>query len=314
MPTENTHLLEAENDFIQFPASGNRWTVAKDAVDFPVWIVPAFYIDPVTNEYSNANGVTNTGRDRNYCLVVVDKYRNDDRKVIANVSDAYGSLSTADVYESLQQELILSEQKHRVERLFVSNNGGTQQLTIKMLDMMSMDGIPDELSMMIRLDTSVDGSRAHSLSMLIHNKAGDTDINVYGGNYNLSARHTKTIGDRSAYYIPTIQTMIDNWNDVVIPSMSLMFDCKFNRNVALDLISNICADSKMGERHTTKIRELYSSNNVSTNASDDSMYRINMAVNQYVDENLADMHNTKQKFKDSATKSIQKHLNRLKKD
>ena len=315
MNTENTHLMETDNDFVQFPESGNRWNIAKDAVDYPVWILPAYYVNPVTEteEFVNANGMTSTGRDTNYCLVVVDKYRNDDRHVIASVSDSYGSLSTADVYEQLQQELVLSEQKHQVNRLYVSQNGGRQQLTIKMLDMMTIDGVPDELSMMIRLDTSVDGSRAHSLSMIVHNTEGDTDINVYGGNYNLSARHTKTISDRSAYYIPTIKTMIENWNDVVIPTMSLMYDCKFNRNVALDLIAGICTDSKMGERHTAKIRELYMSSNVVTKATDDSLYRINMTINQYVDENLADMHNTKQIFKTNVTKSIQKNLNRLKK-
>lgn len=308
----NTHLWDADsNGFIEFGAVNRRWAIAKDVVDYPVFILPAYYIDPKTKKYVNANGHTITGRNKEYCLVVVDKYRTNDRQVIATVSSTYGSLATTDVYDQLQQELVLAEQKHQVERLYVSANGGTHQLTVRMLGMITMAGIPDKLNMMIRLNTSVDGTRAHSLSMIINNKTGDTDIHAYGGNYNLSARHTKTIGERSAYYIPTIQAMVDNWNEVIIPSMSMMFDCKFKRNVALELVSSICKESNMGERHAKNIRELYASKDVKTKGKKDTLYRVSMAVNQYIDENLADMHETKQKFKDATTASIQKNLKRL---
>ena len=314
MNKENTHLLNANEStgMVSIPEF-DKWSVVKDAVDYPVWITPAFYKDEDKDEFVNANGKTNTGRDKNFCLVVVDKYRNNDKQVIATVSDAYGSLSTTDVYDQLQQELYLSETLHEVKSLYVTSNGGMHQLTIKLNDMISMEGIPDDLVMLIRLNTSVDGTTAQSLSMIVHNLTGGTDVNVYGGNYTLSARHTKTIGERSAYYIPTIQSMIDNWNDVVIPAMSLMFDNKFNRNVALDLISDICKDSKIGERHTKNIRNLYASGAVTTKDTTDSLYRVNMTLNQYLDNELADMQDTKQKFKDSATRAIQKQLNRLKK-
>lgn len=313
MTTENTLLLNAEpNGLVVLSDVPNKWNAVKDVVDYPVWITPAFYKDEDINEFVNANGKTNTGRDKNFCLVVVDMFRNNDKQAIATVSDAYGSLSTKDVYAQLQQELVVSETNHEINRLYVSNNGGMHQLTIKLNDMISMEGVPDELVMMIRLDTSVDGTKAHSLSMIVHNPKSDTDIHAYGGNYNLSARHTKTIGTRSAYYIPTIQSMIDNWNDVIMPTMSLMFDCKFKRNVALDLIADICKDSKIGERHLNNIKELYQSGAVKTEDSTDSLYRINMTLNQYFDDELGDMQDTKQKFKDSATRSIQKHLKSLK--
>jgi len=312
--TTNTLLLNATaTGLVELKNVTNKWDAAKDAVDYPVWITPAFYKDDDINEFVNANGKTNTGRDKNFCLVVVDKYRDNDKQVIATVSDTYGSLSTKDVYHQLHQELVLSETNHDVTRLFVTSNGGMHQLTIKLNDMISMEGVPDELVMMIRLDTSVDGTKAHSLSMIIHNVKSDTDIHAYGGNYTLSARHTKTIGKRSAYYIPTINSMIENWNDVIMPTMSLMFDCKFNRNVALDLIAGICKDSKIGERHLANITSLYQSGSVKTNDESDSLYRINMTLNQYFDDEMGDMQDTKQKFKDSATRAIQKQLNKLKK-
>lgn len=313
MTTPNNLLIESEEGFVVFDETVKRWDAVKDAVDYPVWITPAYYLDEDKNEFVNANGQTNTGRDKNFCLVVVDKFRDDNRQVIATVSDMYGSLETKTVYHNLQQELILSETAHKVEQLFVSGNGGMHQLTIKLSDMLSLDGVPDDLSMLIRLETSVDGTTAHSLSMIVHNNTGDTDIHVYGGNYTLSARHTKTIGDRSAYYIPTIQTMIDNWNDVVIPTMSLMYDQKFNRGVALELLSGICEDSKIGKRHIANISQLYTSESVKTKDTTDSLYRINMTINQYFDDELNDMNDTKQKFKDNITRSIQKQLNKLQK-
>ena len=313
----NKALENSENGFVQFGEVDTRWATAQDAVDYPVWVLPAHYDSPIYHGgktmFKEAIGMTNTGRDKQFCLVVVDKLRDNDLQTIASVTDTYGSLETKDVYNQLQQELAVSEHTNTVERLFVSANGGMHQLTVRLNDMMSMEGVPDALTMMIRLNTSVDGSKAQSLSMMIHNPESDSDIHAYGGDYTLSARHTKTIGERSAYYIPTIQKMIVNWNDVIMPTMALMYDCEFNRNVALEMISQICADAKMGDQHTKNVSDLYTSIGLKTKAEGDSLYRINIAMNQYLDDELISMHDTKQKFKDSATRSIQKHLNKLKK-
>lgn len=304
--------MNSEKGFVQFKADDNRWDVAKDAVDYPVDILPAFFKED--GEFKNAMGLTNTGRDKQYCLVIVDKLRDGNNMPIAAVSGKYGSLPSTEVYAQLQSELSVLEESNEIKSLFVTENGGSQQLTIKMNDMMSMEGVPDALDMMIRLNTSVDGSKSHTLSMVISNRKGGTEIHAYGGDYNLSARHTKTIGTRSAYYIPTIQKMIENWNDIIIPTMSLMYDCKFNRNVALELISGICEDSKMGEAHEQGVRDLYTSISLKTDDDTDSLYRINMAMNQYLDEEMHDLNRAKIAFKDSVTKSIQKQLNKLKID
>jgi len=309
----NSALQDASNGLVWLDDTKDKWGLVKDAVDYPVHVLPAFYPHPIKEEYTLATGITNTGRPKQFCVVAVDLYRTNDYQIISTVSDSYGSLKTSDVYEQLQQELACSEQKHTVQRLYVSANGGTQQLTFKMNEMISMDGIPDDLEMLFRLNTSLDGSKSQSLSMIVHNKEGNTDIHTYGGDYTLSARHTKTIGKRSAYYIPTINKMIENWNDIIIPTMSLMFDCKFNRNMALQLISDICEESKMGEAHMKNVKELYTSIQLKTEARDDSLYRVNMAVNQYLDENMQEMTAAKQRFKDRSVKSIQRHLNRLKK-
>lgn len=307
--TPNTLLMENACGMVGVDKS---WENAKDAVDYPVYIVPAFYQD-TDEQFINANGQTDTGRDKDFNLVVVDKFRNDDKQVIACVTGLYGSLKTVDVYQQLENELFISENKNHVDSLYVSGNGGVQQLTIAMEDMISMNGTPDELSMKIRLETSVDGSKAHSLSMIANNTTGDIGINVYGGEYRLSARHTNTINDRTFHYIPTINQMIANWNDVIIPTMSLMYDEKFERNMALNLVDEMCKKAKIGERHQKSIRDLYASGLVRTNDKTDSLYKINMTFNQYFDENLEEKTELRNKFKDGISKAIHNELQKLRK-
>lgn len=305
----NKYLEDSECGFVQFKDGDNKWDVAKDVVDYPVSILPAYFKHDTTGDFVEAIGLTNTGREKQYCLVIVDKNRDGDLQPISTVSGNYGTLASKDVYEQLQTELAVLEESNDIKSLFITENGGSQQLTIKMNGMMSMDGIPDSLNMLIRLNTSLDGTKSHTLSMVID--TGHAEIHAYGGDYTLSARHTKTIGERSSYYIPTIKMMIDNWNDVIIPMMSLMYDCTFNRNVALELISKMCEDAKIGDAHAEGIANLYTSINLKTDATEDSMYRINMAMNQYLDDELHNSNRIKMQHKDNVTKAIQKQLNKL---
>ena len=290
-----------------------QWDTVKDAVDYPVWITPAYYHDSDADEFVNANGKTVTGRDKVFNLVVVDMYRDGDKQVIATVTDTYGSVSAKDVYEQFQTELTLSETSHSINNLFVSENGGMQQLTVNMEDMVDIKGCPDNLQMRVVLETSVDGTKAHKLSMRVHNKTNKTDMHVYGGDYTLAARHTTTIGDRVQYYVPTLNKMIENWNDVIIPTMSLMFDEKFDRNFALDMIDDICKKSSIGERHQKAIRDLYASGSVKTLDTTDSLYRVNVAFNQYFEGALDEKRELQNKFKDNVAKQMHTAVNKLKK-
>ncbi|MBT8449165.1 MAG: hypothetical protein KJO69_05720 [Gammaproteobacteria bacterium] len=288
-----------------------KWANAKDTVDYPVWITPAYYKDEDTKTFTNANGETNTGRDKEFNLVVVDKFRDGDKQCIASVTDTYGSVATKDIYNQLQQELELSESAHDVHSLFVSGNGGMQQLVVRMTDVMDIKGCPDNLEMRVVLETSVDGTKAHKLTMVAHNKTGDVSSAVYGGDYNLKARHTKTIGDRAYHFIPTINTMIANWNDLIIPTMSLMFNEKFNRNQALSLMQGMCEKAGIGERHQVAIKDLYASTKVRTNDKSDSLYRVNATISQYLEDEMEGKQELKNKFQTKVAKAMQTELNKL---
>jgi len=314
MTTENT-ILKETHGFVPcyMIDSDEAWEVVKDAVDYPVVITNAYYKDDDSDEYVNANGKTNTARDKYFNLVVVDQFRNGDRQVISAVSGKYGTIQTRAVYETLHHQLNISEVKHKVCNLFVTGNGGGQQLTIEINDKMNMEGLPDELVMRVRLDTSVDGSKAHTLSMIAHNKSGDISAHVYGGDYKLSARHTTTISDRTVNFVPAISDMIEQWDDVIIPTMQLMYDNEFNRNVALDLVAGMAEKAGMGERHIVKLTELYESNAVSTKAEKDSLYRVNAVLNQYVEEELEGKQELQNRFKDGIAKALSDQIKKLKK-
>ena len=301
--TEDRSLLES-------------WDIAKDIVDYPVYIVPAYYKDIDSGEFVRADGESNTGRDKEFSLVVVDMYRNGNKQAISTVSGKYGTLETKTVYEELQHQLLSTEEqiKHDIVSLWVSGNGGQQNLLLDMKDVIGMNGLPDEIKMYVQLTTSVDGSKAHTLQTIVYNKTADTTHFFNGeANYKLAVRHTNTVQKRSISFIPTITQMVKNWNDVVIPTMTIMFDNKFNKNFALDLIDKICKDAGIGERHNTKIRELYRSNAVRTNATDDSLYRVNHVIGEYIDDEMEERKELQDRFKEGVAKSIAKEVKKLKK-
>ena len=319
---ENTILRES-GGIIRFGDSDDdlnmkSWDIVKDAVDYPVYIVPAYYKDMSTGEFVLADGESGTGRDKDFHLVVVDKFRTGENQAISTVSGKYGTLETKTVYEELQKQLMTVDDDgevigHNIRSLYISGNGGQQFLTLSIKDMIGMNGIPDEISMLIQLSTSVDGSKAHTLQSIVHNKTADTTHFVHGeANYKLAVRHTNTVQTRSVNFITTIKTMIMNWNDVIIPTMAIMFDNKFNQNVGLDLINKICKETGIGERHNTKIRELYRSTGVRTNASDDSLYRVNHVFGEYIDDELEDRKELQDRFKEGVAKSIAREVKKIK--
>lgn len=279
---------------------------AQDVVNYPVEIVEAFYQQD--DEFVSAAGTTNTGRDTSFYLVVVDKLRNGQFNPIAAVTGQYGTIKTVDVYEDLKQQLESLDDEYGLRHLYVSGDGGSQALTVSMKNMMSLAGIPDDVEMNIRLNTSVDGTKSHSISMMAHNKTGDMSSAVYGGEHRLAARHTNTLNARTVDFIPAIKDMIANWNDVVIPSMMLMFDSKYDREFAEELVEQLAEEAGIGKRHRAKIRDLYKSDQVRTNDKSDSLYRVNASITQYIEDELEEKQELQERFRNGLSKAINKRI------
>lgn len=311
----NTLLAEAKRGLVNFRADASNvseyWKNVQDAVDYPVSIQDAYWKDE-KYDFHNASGQTGTGRDKDFMLVVVDMLRNDNRQVISTVTGRYGTVDTSNMYRFLEEELVSAKIDHEPVRLWVSGNGGRQQLHVHIKDQIGMNGLPDELRMYIRMDTSVDGTTAHTLRTIINNKDTDTNYEMKDAQIDLSARHTNTIDERSVHFIPFINNMMKNWNDLIIPTMSLMFNAKYDRDMALELLEETCKKAKMGKRHMNRIVELYCSGGVRTNDTSDSLYRINHTINEYIDDELSDdKAETAERFKSLIAKNMQNEIDKL---
>jgi hypothetical protein len=293
-------------------STSKAWEMVTDAVNYPVDIAHGYWKDDA-GDYVRAGGETNTGRDKQFNFVVVDKFRNGERHAIACVTEGYGTLSTAETYNDLRTQLEMSEQNHIVKKLYVSGTGGAQALTIELKDMVGLTGVPDEIAMEIRLDTSVDGTKNHALTLLAHNRTGDVSYSLYGGEYRLRARHTKTIGERTIEFIPTVNLMIKNWNDVIMPMMILMFDSKFDRNASLDLLQSMAEEANVSDVHIAAMTQLYSSDRVRTNDNTDSLYRVNATIHQYITDELSEKPELQERFRLGIAKAMAKQIAKLKK-
>lgn len=308
---ENDLLIENGDAPIVLPFHDNEvaWDMAKDAVFYPVRITNAYFKQG--DEFVNANGKTNTGRDKKFNLVLVDKERRDEWQAIATVTGQYATLPTVVVYDQLQEQMEELDEKYHLHTLYVSGNGGVQMLTLRLPQMRGMVGdgpLTDELVLQIVLETSVDGTRAHTISMNAFDPKNRVSFSFHGGEYRLKARHTQTVGERVVNFIPTIRTIVENWNRKLVPMMKFMYEDRFDRNQALEILMKLAQDSTMGERHRTKLRQFYETDGVSSKTKEDSMYRVAYAINEYIDTNIEERPELQKRFKESIAKNLERMM------
>ena len=304
--SENSILKGTENVILKGMSKNSAWEIAADAVDYPVHITNAYY--QKDGEFVNANGLTTNGRSKYFNLVVVDKLRNGDLQTVAAPTGLYGTLITKDAYRDLKEQLEEIEQAYNVHDLYVSYNGGSQSLTIEFEGMSGLNNLPDEITMRVRLNTSVDGTSYHSLSMVAYNKTGDTSTNVYGGDFKLAARHTTTLGARTIDFIPQIARMISHWNDTLMPTMELMLNKKFDRKIALEIVDGLSKDAGVAEKHRVRIAQLFESGNIRTNDISNSLYKVHATIGQYIEDELEDSRGLQERLRNGLAKSVKKYL------
>lgn len=283
------------------------WNIAQDVVDYPVQIVNAYY--KRNGEYHNANGETKSGRDKHFNLVLVDRLRTDDFQCIASVTGVYGTIATVDTYKALQAQLEISEQQHQLRYVYVSGNGGVQQLDLAVPDKCALVA-GKKLTFSVRLTTSVDGTRNHTLSAMAF--VDNVSYVLPNSDFNLAVRHTTTIEERTVDFIPTFGLMLKHWDEQIVPFFAMIADHVFDRDMAIDLLDEIAKSATIGERHRVKIRQLYESGELRVSKEPDSMFKVWSALNQYVDDTLADRRDTQDRFKDGISKAIIKQLKKQK--
>lgn len=308
-----SQLLKDSNHVIRFRKLndewGNPWEVARNVVDYPVEQMLGYFVSGDT--LYPAYGETTSGRNKEFFFIVVDKYKNGDRQVIAAVTDVYGTIPPASVYEELQKQLAETGQEIELLELYVTGNGGAQSLTFKIKGLTGLQGLPDEVEMLSRLDTSVDGTKSHQLTTLIHNVQGDISTSVFGGSYEIAYRHTKKINIRVVDFADRLVDMAANWNDLIMPTMNLIYDQKYNREAAMALLDEVSKDAGIGQRHRETIRKIYKSGELRTNDDTDSLYRINLAIGQFIEDELEGKKELQERFRYGLANSIEKRIKKI---
>lgn len=275
------------NKLNRYESNEENWNIVKEAVDYPVEIRPAFWIED-DGTAIRADGYSETGRENEYNLVVVDRDNDGNKKTIACVNGIYGTLDTKSVYADLEKQLSEMGIEYKLHTHYVSGNGGSHQLKLIIGGLQSIDGLPDQVQMEVTVETSVDSSKSHGLVARAWDAKNGYSAEIYGGHYKLKARHTKTIADRTVDFVPFLRTMIQNWNDVIIPTMILMYDHKFDRTMAVQLIEDIAKEAGLAEKHTQNVKSLYQADMVKTEARGDSLYTVNAAFSQYISQEIED--------------------------
>lgn len=289
----------------------DAWDTAIDVVNYPVRLVPAYYreTDESSGEhrYERAAGTTNTGRDTEFYFVQTDKLRTGAWNTIAPFTGRYAGITTAQVYDDMKEclEGLKHEGKIKHDKpnsVYVSGDGGRQRLIV---DIPDRNGLQGRVHMRLVLDTSSDGSKAHSVSMIAYDKQGKTSINFYGGQYKLSNKHTTNAIQQAVDFAPAIGSLIEAWDDEIIPAMQLLNDHEFDRNMAIDFLESLSKDAGVSKRHRTKLIEGYNGTGKTT------LFEVVSELSQYIDamksEELQD------RMQEGLAKAITKQIKRLSK-
>lgn len=291
----------------------NAWEQAIDAVTYPVYIRPLYFThpesaDPENPDMERAEGTTNTGRDCQYFAIVVDRNRTGTLSTISTVTGLYDTLPVADVYSALQSDLEKANIKASPIEVYVSGDGGRQALDVGIEGLDFVDSNrKNKFEMHLVLSTSVNGSKQHCVRVAVVNaETGVEVIGVTGDiSINLSARHTKTIKERHAAFSTILDTLLKEWNSTIIPSMMMFCDCTFDREFAVNILTEIMDDSDIPEKHRERALDWYAKTE-----TDHSLYSVMHGLSGYLQNELENKQERLEMFREKITKKSNKVLQR----
>ena len=281
------------------------WNTAKDVVDYPVYVYPAYGWSETDGAYYKGEGVTNTGRDTEFFLVYTDKNRLGERNAVAAMTGRFCPVATKSVYTDLQESLSAMGENARPQFVYVSGDGGHQRLMVDVENRQGMDG---KITLRLVADTSVDGTKAHTLSMFAVDNATNTPIAAYGGVHKLANRHTINAIQESAYFGDAIGGIIEAWDDEIIPMLTFLNDKEFSINMAVEVAKEFAKDSGLGQRHLKRLEEETRLGNAAM-----SGYDIIREVSAYVENSEGNSPEWKARVHGKMENAIQRMMNRLSK-
>lgn len=288
------------------------WETAIDVVNYPVCIRPLWFKPsdecslsiPTIDGFAEAVGDTKTGRGTQFFGVVVDRDRTCDEQVIAVVTGTYGTLSTAEVYGDLRDDLVASGIDATPMNVYVSGNGGRAILSVKINGMSGQLDATD-VGMYINLDTSVDGSKKHTIRLSVVDADGIEIVGLGEQSFTLGAKHTKTIGERHVAFQTVLLKLASEWNDNIVPMLMLMNDCVFDRSLAIDFFEGIMDNAEIPERHIKNALASYRPE------SQESLFGVLRGISAYLEGALSDKPERLEDFRWKINKKASKEIARI---
>jgi hypothetical protein len=300
----NNAAVKKSNGHITNSLEGD-WETAIEAVDYPVYVVPAFFQMENEEEYREAKGITREGRDTDYHFVVTDPRNNGVLNPVASVTGNYTPISTKETYIQVRDSLKEIGETSYPNFLFISSDGAIQVLSVILNERkVSVDDTEPEISLKIDVMTGYDGTTKHRMKMSAFNSDG-LDIPLFG-DFNLARKHTKNIGQDVFAYTSAIMDIINHWDEAV-NTLKILMNSEFNKEEFIDFVKAFASDSGMSEKHIDRIVTRVSSGEIQSHNAFSGVKE----VSKYVSFNLDDKPQLQERIKEKMTKAMEKAYNKL---
>lgn len=289
------------------------WDIAKDVVTYPVSVEPLYFEtqEPVADgavhlsKMTMVESMSTKGTIGLVFGVFADRDRIGKMYLINTVSTRYALKLTADVYEELQKQLNSLNIVHKLNSVYVSANGGQQQLVVNLSELQFKSTSSGEYNLAFHVTTSIDGTKAHQLDLIVVDKNGRPLYGVESISLNFFTKHTSKMQDRLTAFDIVIEGAVSNWNETILPLLVLMDTPESNRNIVLDAIKGMLEDGGIPERHIESyLQTLPSFENF-------SMLSAMNHMSQYFEQNMEDRPERKQALREKFNKASSKVLARL---
>ena len=223
------------------PVMVHKPTYVKDAEDNDV--AKATYD---ADRIEHGAYVTESGRDGQFYMVMVDRHNDGDWKSLTPCSDYYAAVEPSEIYENLRKMLEFT--KNQPTYVYNAFNGGSQQLRVRIEDMqgISMDTI-EGMHMELVLKTSIDKSSNHVLSVMPVTEDGTPILFTDSGKngFNFKVRHTNKAKAEIVNFNAAVASIANAWNNKIVPYVRFLADGDLSESEVLGLMKNIAEDAKM---------------------------------------------------------------------
>lgn len=263
---EKVDLASTILDLKVIDDSENSWEEAIQHVKMGIAVTPIMVHEPTYNDSGKAvtqygdehimHGAYNTesGRDGQFYMVMVDRDNTGDWKALTPCSDYYAAVEPSEIYKNLKK--MLDGSKNKPTQVYNAFNGGSQLLRVKIDE---IEGVNIEsangLHMELFLRTSIDKTSNHSLTVLPVTSDGTpllfNDTGKAG--FNFKVRHTNKARTEIVNFNAAVASIVESWNSTIVPYVNFLSDGVFSEAETMALLTNIADDAKLPKDLTEEI-------------------------------------------------------------